>query len=100
LKRLGSSLTVRADVRLIAATHCNLAQMVADGKFRADLFYRLNVFPIIVPPLRERREDIPLLVQHFVEMFSRRMNKQIDAIPQEVMDTVTLQSWAGNIREL
>src|SRR5438876_9712133 len=99
-ERLGSSRTVRTDVRLIAATHCNLAQMVADGKFRADLFYRLNVFPIIVPPLRERREDIPLLVQHFVEMFSRRMNKQIDVIPQEVMDTVTRQSWAGNIREL
>jgi formate hydrogenlyase transcriptional activator len=99
-ERLGSTHTIRTDVRVIAATHHNLRQMVSEGKFRSDLFYRLNVFPIAVPPLRERREDIPLLVRHFVEAFSQRMNKRIEVIPTAVMESLTRCSWAGNVREL
>ncbi|HEX3685599.1 MAG TPA: sigma-54 dependent transcriptional regulator [Bryobacteraceae bacterium] len=99
-ERLGSSRTVRADVRVIAATHRDLSQMVADGKFREDLFYRLNVFPIAIPPLRERVEDIPPLVQHFTNQFARRFNKRIDAIAPETMQVLARYSWPGNIREL
>jgi formate hydrogenlyase transcriptional activator len=99
-ERLGSTRTLHSHVRLVAATHRNLAGMVAEGKFREDLYYRLNVFPVTVPPLRERREDIPLLVWHFAETFARRMNKQIDTIPLELMGSLTQCSWPGNIREL
>jgi len=99
-ERLGSTRTIHTNARLIAATHRNLSQMVAQGKFRADLFYRVNVFPVTVPPLRERREDIPRLVRHFVEVFARRMNKQIEVIPSEVTESLARFRWAGNIREL
>src|SRR3984957_7112413 len=81
-ERLGSTQTVRTNVRLIAATHRNLPRMVEEGKFRADLYYRLNVFPITIPPLRERKEDIPLLVRHFVRVFAERMDRQIEVIPE------------------
>jgi formate hydrogenlyase transcriptional activator len=99
-ERLGSSRTLRTDVRLVAATNRDLAAMVADQKFRSDLFFRLNVFPIQIPPLRERQEDIPLLVRHFSEEFARRMNKKIETIPSETMKTLCRYSWPGNIREL
>jgi formate hydrogenlyase transcriptional activator len=99
-ERLGSTRTQRVDVRLLAATNSNLTQMVAEKKFRSDLYYRLNVFPVKVPPLRERREDIPLLVRHFANKYSRRVGKRIRTIPKEVMDTLTMYSWPGNIREL
>jgi len=99
-ERLGSGLTHRVDVRLVAATHRNLEQMVKQNEFRSDLYYRLNVFPIALPPLRARREDIALLVTHFVEVFSRRMAKQISNIPQETLDAFTSYSWPGNVREL
>jgi formate hydrogenlyase transcriptional activator len=99
-ERLGSVRTVRTDARLIAATNRDLAQLVDEQKFREDLFYRLNVFPIQVPPLRERREDIPMLVRHFVQQFARRMKKTIDAIPAETMDALVEYEWPGNIREL
>ena len=99
-ERLGSTRTIRADIRLIAATNRNLAQMVADGRFREDLYYRLKVFPIIVPPLRERREDIPLLVRYFVEKHAARMNKRIDTIPPDAMNALIQWHWPGNVREL
>jgi formate hydrogenlyase transcriptional activator len=99
-ERLGSGKTHRVDVRMIAATHRNLTNMVARNQFRSDLYYRLNVFPIVLPPMRERREDIALLVSHFVEMFSRRMGKPIDNIPKEMLDAFTSYSWPGNVREL
>jgi formate hydrogenlyase transcriptional activator len=99
-ERLGSGLTHRVDVRLVAATHRNLEQMVKQNEFRSDLYYRLNVFPIALPPLRARREDIALLVSHFVELFSRRMGKQISGIPKETLDAFTSYSWPGNVREL
>jgi len=99
-ERLGSGKTHRVDVRLVAATHRNLTGMVARNQFRSDLYYRLNVYPIVVPPLRERREDIALLVSHFVEVFSRRMGKQISNIPRETLDAFTSHSWPGNVREL
>jgi formate hydrogenlyase transcriptional activator len=99
-ERLGSTRTFRADVRLIAATNRNLAAMVEDQTFRSDLFFRLNVFPIEIPPLRERREDIPLLVRHFAEEFSRRMKKSIETIPSEAMKSLCQYHWPGNIREL
>jgi formate hydrogenlyase transcriptional activator len=99
-ERLGSGRTHRVDVRLVAATHRNLEQMVKRSEFRSDLYYRLNVFPIALPPLRARREDIALLVSHFVEVFSRRMAKQISNIPQETLDAFTSYSWPGNVREL
>ena len=97
---LGSGKTHHTDVRLVAATHCNLSELVARNEFRSDLYYRLNVFPIVVPPLRERREDIALLVSHFVEVFSRRMGKQISSIPRETLDAFTSYWWPGNVREL
>jgi PAS domain S-box-containing protein len=99
-ERLGSSRTLKTDARLIAATNRDLAEMVDEQKFRSDLFYRLNVFPIRIPPLRERLEDIPLLVQHFVEQFARRMHKKIQSIPHETMKCLCEYSWPGNIREL
>jgi len=99
-ERLGSARTRGIDVRLVAATNCNLEQMVEEKRFRQDLYYRLNVFPIRIPPLRERVEDIPLLVQHFTEKYARRMNKQIDAIPEATMQKLQRWSWPGNVREL
>jgi formate hydrogenlyase transcriptional activator len=99
-ERLGSTRTFRTDVRLIAASNQDLAAMVEDHKFRSDLFFRLNVFPIQVPPLRERPEDIPLLVRHFAEEFSRRMNRKIETIPSEAMRALCEYYWPGNIREL
>jgi len=99
-ERLGSSRTVRTDVRLIAATNRDLAQMVADNQFRADLYYRLNVFPVRIPPLRERPEDIPLLVAYFVQHHARRLNKRIESVPEEAMNALQLHTWAGNVREL
>jgi formate hydrogenlyase transcriptional activator len=99
-ERLGSGRTHHVDVRLVAATHRNLTEMVRRGEFRSDLYYRLNVFPVTLPALRERREDIPLLVAHFVECFSRRMGKRLRDIPQNTMDALTAYSWPGNVREL
>jgi formate hydrogenlyase transcriptional activator len=99
-ERLGSGRTHQVDVRLVAATNRDLAAMVAHNEFRSDLYYRLNVFPIALPPLRERQEDIPALVTHFVEIFSGRMGKQINRIPPELMEAFTSYSWPGNIREL
>jgi formate hydrogenlyase transcriptional activator len=99
-ERLGSNRTIRTDARLIAATNRDLSQMVKDQKFRSDLFYRLNVFPIRVPSLRERVQDIHLLVRHFIQHFARRMNKVIDTIPSETMSALAGYSWPGNIREL
>ena len=99
-ERLGSTRTLRTDARLIAATNRDLDAMVQAQQFRADLFYRLNVFPIRVPPLRDRPEDIPLLVRHFVQQFSRRNNRSIDTIPSETMEGLVRYHWPGNIREL
>jgi formate hydrogenlyase transcriptional activator len=99
-ERLGSGRTHKVEVRLVAATNRDLIKMVARGQFRSDLYYRLNVFPILLPALRERREDIPALVTHFVKMFSRRMGKQVDSIPAEIMTAFQWYSWPGNIREL
>ncbi|HWC17823.1 MAG TPA: sigma 54-interacting transcriptional regulator, partial [Terriglobales bacterium] len=99
-ERLGSGRTHKVDVRLVAATNRDLVKMVASGRFRGDLYYRLNVFPILLPALRERREDIPALVTHFVTIFSRRMGKKVDCIPSETMEAFHWYSWPGNIREL
>ena len=99
-ERLGSPRTVRVNVRLVAATNRDLHQMVADGEFRIDLYYRLNVFPLLLPPLRDRREDIPRLVRHFVQKFAQRMGRQVETIPAEAMTALMAYSWPGNIREL
>jgi formate hydrogenlyase transcriptional activator len=99
-ERLGSGRTHQVDVRLVAATHRNLVEMVEGNEFRSDLYYRLNVFPVPLPPLRARREDIPALVGHFVEMYARRMGKEIDQIPPETMSALISYQWPGNIREL
>jgi formate hydrogenlyase transcriptional activator len=99
-ERLGSSQTIQVNVRVIAATNQNLWNMVQERKFRADLYYRLNVFPISLPPLRERADDIPLLVRYFVQKYSERMGKAIDHVPDEVMHAIKFQLWPGNIREL
>jgi formate hydrogenlyase transcriptional activator len=99
-ERLGSSRTLRTDARLIAATNRDLEAMVSEQKFRSDLFFRLNVFPVHVPPLRERQGDIPVLVRHFTQQFSRRMKKAIDTIPSAAMDALSRYHWPGNIREL
>lgn len=99
-ERLGSVKTLRVDVRLIAATHRDLRTMIRNHEFREDLFYRLSVFPLEIPPLRERREDIPLLVHYFVSRLARRMRKQITTVPKQVMDALVNCGWPGNIREL
>ncbi len=99
-ERLGNAPTKKVDVRFIAATHRNVEEMILEKQFRSDLYYRLNVFPISIPPLRERPEDIPLLVWHFVQQFSQRMNKKIDAISSETIQALTRYPWPGNIREL
>lgn len=99
-ERLGSGRTHRINVRLVAATHRDLTQMVSRNEFRSDLYYRLNVFPVLMPPLRERRDDIAQLVLHFVEVFSRRMEKRIEQIPQATMNAFTAYDWPGNVREL
>ena len=99
-ERLGSTRTQQVDVRVIAATHRDLKQMVEEGTFRSDLYYRLHVFPLTVPPLRDRREDIPLIVRHFVDKYAKRMNRCIETIPAKTMEVFTSYSWPGNIREL
>jgi formate hydrogenlyase transcriptional activator len=91
---------MRVDVRLVAATNRDLAQMVADRRFRNDLYYRLNVFPVVLPPLRERREDIPMLVRHFIQRFARRMGRRIESIPAPDMDALVRYPWPGNVREM
>jgi len=99
-ERLGSSRTHQVDVRLVAATHRNLAEMVRNGDFRSDLYFRLNVFPVELPPLRDRREDIPALVEHFADTLGRRVGRTIDQIPPETMMALCSYDWPGNIREL
>src|SRR5271165_3739237 len=99
-ERLGSSKTISVNVRLIAATHRDLPAMIREEKFREDMFYRFNVFPIEIPPLRERREDIPLLVNYFVSKVAGRMRRQIKSIPKRAMEMLTNCTWKGNIREL
>jgi len=99
-ERLGSTRTISVDVRLVAATNRGLEQMVADKQFRSDLYYRLKVFPIKLPALRERKEDIPILVRYFVHVHARRMDKRIETIPPDVMPALTRWHWPGNIREL
>ena len=99
-ERLGGTKTIRVQVRLVAASNRDLARMVQDSKFRSDLYYRLNVFPIALPPLRARRDDIPRLVRHFTQKFARRMGRRIESIPTEAMDTLVAYAWPGNIREL
>jgi formate hydrogenlyase transcriptional activator len=99
-ERLGSNRTLRVDVRVVAATHQDLSKLVADRSFRSDLYYRLNVFPIQIPALRERFEDIPLLVRYFVQRFSRALNKAVEYIPADAMDALAQYSWPGNVREL
>jgi formate hydrogenlyase transcriptional activator len=99
-ERLGSGRTHQVDVRLVAATHRDLAGMVRRNQFRSDLYYRLNVFPVLLPPLRSRTEDIPALVAHFVEIFGRKMGKPIENIPEETLSAFSSYSWPGNVREL
>jgi formate hydrogenlyase transcriptional activator len=99
-ERLGSTRTTHVDVRMVAATNSDLAQMMSQKQFRSDLYYRLNVFPIEIPPLRDRREDIPLLVRYFVQKYARRMKKQIDTVPAEAMTALWEYDWPGNVREL
>jgi formate hydrogenlyase transcriptional activator len=99
-ERLGSTRTKKVDVRIVAATHRDLEEMILEKQFRSDLYYRLNVVPISIPPLRERPEDIPLLVHHFLREAARRMNKTIDTVPPDTMDALTDYQWPGNIREL
>jgi formate hydrogenlyase transcriptional activator len=99
-ERLGSTRTQKVDVRIVAATNRDLVQMVEDGSFRSDLYYRLNVFPMTIPPLRERVDDIPALALHFARQCSRKMGRQVPSIPEKVMDELKRWSWPGNIREL
>jgi formate hydrogenlyase transcriptional activator len=99
-ERLGSTRTQRVDVRVVAATHRDLKKMVEEGTFRSDLYYRLHVFPLAVPALRDRREDLPLLVRHFVNKYAKRMNRHIETIPQRTMEAFAVYSWPGNVREL
>ena len=99
-ERLGSTRTQQVDVRVVAATHRDLKQMVEDGEFRSDLFYRLHVFPLPVPPLRDRPEDIPMLVRHYVDKYAKRMNRRIETIPSQAMEVFASYPWPGNVREL
>jgi len=99
-ERLGSNRTIKVNVRLVAATNRNLAERIAQNQFRSDLYYRLSVFPIVLPPLRERKEDIPLLVRHFVRQFAERMDRHIESIPHATMDALRAWPWPGNVREL
>jgi formate hydrogenlyase transcriptional activator len=99
-ERLGSSRTLRVDVRVVAATNTDLAQLVEEKKFRSDLYYRLNVFPVNVPSLRERPEDIPLLVHFFANKFAQQMKRHIESVPKDVMEALVKYHWPGNIREL
>jgi formate hydrogenlyase transcriptional activator len=98
-ERLGSTRTQQVDVRLVAATNCNLEEMVANKEFRGDLYYRLNVFPVTIPPLRERPEDIPVLVRFFAQRFARRMKKNIETIPARANAVLAQYHWPGNVRE-
>jgi formate hydrogenlyase transcriptional activator len=100
LERLGGNRTIQVDVRFVAATNRNLKQMVEEGKFRSDLYYRLHVFPLTVPPLRERREDIPLLIRYFTQKYAKRMNRAIEEIPSSSIEALTAYDWPGNVREL
>jgi formate hydrogenlyase transcriptional activator len=100
LERLGGNRTIHVDVRFVAATNRNLKQMVEEGKFRDDLYYRLHVFPLTVPPLRERRADIPLLIHYFTQKYARRMNRAIEEIPSSSIEALTTYDWPGNVREL
>jgi formate hydrogenlyase transcriptional activator len=99
-ERLGSNRTMKVNLRVIAATNRNLEERIGRNEFRSDLFYRLHVFPIRVPWLRERREDIPLLIRHFVQKFAQRMDRHIETIPKETMKALTNWDWPGNVREL
>jgi formate hydrogenlyase transcriptional activator len=99
-ERLGSTRSIRVDVRLVAATNRDLAKMVEEREFRADLYYRLNVFPIVIPPLRERREDIPVLVNYFTSKYAQAMNKRIEKVSPQVIEALMRYPWPGNIREL
>jgi formate hydrogenlyase transcriptional activator len=99
-ERLGSTRTIKVDVRLVAATNWDLAEMVGEGRFRRDLYYRLNVFPLVLPPLRERPDDIPRLVRHFTQRFARRLGRRIETIPAAVMDALVRYPWPGNVREM
>jgi len=99
-ERLGGNPTIHVDVRIVAATNRNLEQMVDQGKFRSDLYYRLNVFPVTIPPLRERRQDIPLLIRFFTQKYAKKMNRAIEEIPSSALDELTMYDWPGNIREL
>ena len=98
--RVGGNILIPVDFRLLAATNRNLETLISEGRFREDLYYRLNVFSIIVPSLKERREDIPLLVEHFVEKYSRAMNKHVDGVSREAMQMLIAYEWPGNVREL
>jgi transcriptional regulator with PAS, ATPase and Fis domain len=99
-ERVGGIKTLKVDVRLVAATNRDLKALIADGRFREDLYYRLNVVPIVLPPLRERREDIPALVQHFLEKYDKRLGKHVERIEDEALQKLLAYSWPGNIREL
>src|SRR5262249_42155282 len=99
-ERLGSTRTLRVDVRLIASTNRDLVRMMAERQFRSDLYYRINVFPLNLPPLRSRREDIPLLVRYFTEQCARRLGKRIETIPTEALSALCQYDWPGNVREL
>jgi len=99
-ERVGSSSTLHVNVRVVAATNQDLKHLLAEKQFRSDLYYRLNVFPIVIPPLRFRREDIPFLVTYFVNLYAQRMNKRIEKIPSETLEALSRYDWPGNIREL
>src|SRR5262249_32929420 len=99
-ERLGSTRTQQVDVRVIAATHRDLKKMIQEGTFRSDLYYRLHVFPLTVPPLRERRGDIPLIVRHFLDKFAKQMHRTIETVPARTMELISSYSWPGNVREL